>query len=83
MNLYFAQFSPAEYKPGEYFVFFPDLEGCNTFGDNLSDALAQAKDCLTGYLKTCARLGEEIASPPPWRKREKRRRPSARRWAWI
>lgn len=63
MNIYFAQISPAEDKPGAYCVLFPDLDGCSTFGDNLSDALAQAKDCLTGYLKTCAKLGEEIAPP--------------------
>lgn len=63
MDIYFAQISPAEDKPGAYCVFFPDLDGCSTFGDNLSDALVQAKDCLTGYLNTCAKLGEEIAPP--------------------
>lgn len=65
MSIYFAQFLPAEDKPGAYSVFFPDLDGCNTCGDNLSEALAQAKDCLTGYLKTCQKLGEEIAPPSP------------------
>lgn len=72
MNIYFAQFSPAEDKPGAYCVFFPDLDGCNTFGDNLSDALAQAKDCLTGYLNTCVKLGEEIAPPSPLEEAQKK-----------
>lgn len=63
MSIYFAQISPAEDKPGAYCVLFPDLDGCGTFGDNLPDALAQAKDCLTGYLNTCAKLGEEVAPP--------------------
>lgn len=63
MALYFAQIAPAEDKPGAYGVFFPDLEGCVTYGENLADALAQAQDCLTGYLNTCLKLGEEINPP--------------------
>ena len=31
---------------GKYSIFFPDLEGCYTTGDNLSDALYMAEDVL-------------------------------------
>ena len=30
-------------------VEFPDLDGCNTYGDNISDALDNAKEALEGY----------------------------------
>ena len=33
-------------EDGKYEVDFPDLEGCYTFGDDLSDALKMAEDVL-------------------------------------
>ena len=30
-------------------VEFPDLDGCNTYGDDISDALDNAKEALEGY----------------------------------
>lgn len=63
MMTYIAQFVPAEDKPGAYCVFFPDLEGCNTCGDNVEHALANAKLCLYSYLKTCAKLNEDAPRP--------------------
>lgn len=63
MITYFAQFVPAEDKPGAYCVFFPDLEGCNTCGDSAEAALANAKSCLNSYLNACAKLKEELAPP--------------------
>ena len=30
-------------------VEFPDLDGCNSFGDNISEALDNAKEALEGY----------------------------------
>lgn len=33
-----------------YNVEFPDLEGCQTFGDTLEEAINAAKEALTGYL---------------------------------
>ena len=43
---YIAQFLPQE--DGTFCVFFPDLEGCNTFGDTLQEAFEAAQDaaCL-------------------------------------
>lgn len=49
--IYFAVFEPAEDKPGVYCISFPDLPGCFTEGDNLSDALFNASECLTSYLE--------------------------------
>lgn len=46
--VYPAIFTPEE--EGKYSVFFPDLEGCYTCGDNLQDAIAMAEDVLAFYL---------------------------------
>nr|DAR39774.1 MAG TPA: hypothetical protein [Caudoviricetes sp.] len=43
--VYPAVFTPEE--NGGYSVFFPDLEGCYTCGDDLKDALFMAEDALT------------------------------------
>ena len=43
-------------------VEFPDLEGCQSFGDNLSEALDGAKEALEGY---CITLLEEKRKLPP------------------
>lgn len=37
---------------GGYSITFPDLEGCNTEGDTLEEALEMAKDALGIYLYT-------------------------------
>lgn len=42
--VYPAIFSPEE--NGGYSIKFPDLDGCYTCGDNLSDGLEMAKDAL-------------------------------------
>ena len=33
-------------EDGRYEVYFPDLEGCYTFGDDLQDAIKMAQDVL-------------------------------------
>lgn len=50
-------------KGSSYSVIFPDLNYLATSGENLSEALSMAIDCLAGYLYTCKQDGEEI--PPP------------------
>lgn len=45
--VYPAVFSPEE---GGYSVFFPDLQGCYTCGDDLQDAIMMAEDVLAFYL---------------------------------
>lgn len=45
--LFFALFHPDEEG---YSISFPDLPGCLTCGENMSDALYMAKDALEGHL---------------------------------
>ena len=42
-------------------VEFPDLEGCQSFGDNVPEALLNAKEALSGY---CAVLLEQRCTLP-------------------
>lgn len=46
--VYPAVFTPEE--DGKYSVFFPDLDGCYTCGDDLQDAIVMAEDVLAFYL---------------------------------
>lgn len=51
-------------KEGEgYNVNFPDLEGCFTCGDDLSDALYMAKDVLACFLCDCEIDNVEFPKP--------------------
>ena len=52
--VYPAVFTPEE--DGKYSVFFPDLDGCYTCGDDLQDAIIMAEDVLAFYL-----YDEEVA----------------------
>ena len=56
---------PAVLSPeGEmYNVVFPDIEGCYTCGDNLSDALTMAEDVLNFSLVGLEDGKEEIKAP--------------------
>lgn len=59
---------PAIFEAEEegYSVFFPDLQGCNTEGDTLEEALEMAKDALSLYIFSLAEDKKEIpkASSP-------------------
>ena len=46
-----------------YSVFFPDLEGCYTQGDNLQDALEMAEDVLALTLYEYERMEKPIPAP--------------------
>lgn len=63
MYQYFAQFLPDEQNPLAYNVDFPDLPGCVTCGESLTQALQMAQDCLRGYLETSLREGEALPEP--------------------
>ena len=49
-------------EEGGYTVTVPALPGCITQGDTLDEALAMAKDAITGYLASLEAHGEPI--PP-------------------
>ena len=58
---YTAVFTPYEDGSGGFTVRFPDLQGCVTGGDNLTEALFMAEDAASGWI-----LGElEDGSTPP------------------
>lgn len=46
-------------------VSFPDLPGCNTFGEDYEDALTSAKDALGGHLLCMEEDGDDIPAPTP------------------
>jgi predicted RNase H-like HicB family nuclease len=46
-------------------VRFPDLPGCNTFGEGYADAVASARDALGGHLLCMEDDHEDIPSPTP------------------
>ena len=46
-----------------YWVEFPDLEGCQTYGSTLNETMEYAQEALTGYLLTLLEEGRQIAPP--------------------
>ena len=58
---YPAIFTPEE--KGMYSVIFPDLEGCYTCGDDLTDAIYMAEDALAFTLYMLEERKEEINPP--------------------
>lgn len=50
-------------EDNSYWVEFPDLEGCQTFGDTVNESVSNAQEALTGYLLTLLEEGREIAKP--------------------
>lgn len=45
---------------GGYSVIVPLLEGCVTYGTTVDEALANAREAITGHVATLAEIGEEI-----------------------
>ena len=50
-------------EDGGYGVFFPDLDGCVTIADTLSEAAERAAFVLQFHIKGMAEVGEPV--PPP------------------
>lgn len=46
-------------------VRFPDLPGCNTFGEGYAEAIASAKEALGGHLLCMEEDGDVIPAPTP------------------
>jgi antitoxin HicB len=64
---------PAELNPepdgSAVNLWFPDVPGARTWGDDQAEALALAEDCLVTALYACVRYGEAIPKPGPARGR--------------
>lgn len=39
-------------EDGAYWIEFPDLEGCQSFGDSIAEVMENAKEALAGYCIT-------------------------------
>ncbi|NLJ15997.1 MAG: HicB family protein [Clostridiales bacterium] len=50
-------------EEGSYWVEFPDLEGCQSFGDTLEETLENAKEALAAYYVTLMEQGKQVKSP--------------------
>lgn len=52
-----------EKEGSTYCVYFPDIAGCNTFGENLQNAFEMAEDALCLMLYDMEESGKQIPSP--------------------
>ncbi|WP_028306410.1 type II toxin-antitoxin system HicB family antitoxin [Desulfitibacter alkalitolerans] len=57
---YFAVFEPTETG---YSVYFPDLPGCVSFGEDFEDAQKQASEALGLHIYGMEKDGDEIPAP--------------------
>lgn len=46
-----------------YWVEFPDLEGCHTYGTSIVETMEAAQEALSGYLLTLLEQGSAIVPP--------------------
>lgn len=58
---YLAVFEPAE--DGAYSVYFPDLPGCISWGEDFEHALAEAQDALGLHIYGMEKDGDPLPSP--------------------
>ncbi len=50
-------------EDGSYWVEFPDLEGCQSFGDTLEDVYENAKEALSAYCVTLLEQNRTLNPP--------------------
>ncbi|MDE6567540.1 MAG: type II toxin-antitoxin system HicB family antitoxin [Lachnospiraceae bacterium] len=46
-----------------YWVEFPDLPGCQTYGSTITETMESAQEALSGYLLTILEQNEKLAMP--------------------
>ena len=46
-----------------YWVEFPDLEGCQTYGTTLNETIEYAQEALMGYVLTLLEMNQPLAQP--------------------
>ncbi len=61
MRAYYAVFVPED--NGKVSVWFPDVPGCQTWGENMEHAFAQAMEALEGHLEALADDDDPIPAP--------------------
>lgn len=50
-------------EDSSYWVEFPDLDGCQTYGGTLNETMSCAQEALAGYLLTLLEESREIVPP--------------------
>lgn len=60
--MYIAHFEWEE-ESKAFNVSFPDLPGCFTFGEDITESIHMAKDALEGFLLVSEDTGEDIPNP--------------------
>lgn len=50
-------------EDGAYWVEFPDLTGCQTYGESLSETIMNAKEALEGYAISIMENKEKLPEP--------------------
>lgn len=50
-------------EDNSYWVEFPDLEGCHTYGSSIPETMEAAQEALAGYLLTLLEQEQSITSP--------------------
>ena len=48
---------------GSISVYFPDLDGCQTYDDTLEGAALMAKDALEGFIEVLLEMGVDLPKP--------------------
>jgi len=48
---------------GSISVYFPDLEGCQTYDDTINGATIMAKDALEGFIGVLLEMGKPLPEP--------------------
>ena len=61
IRAYYAVFVPED--DGRAAVWFPDIPGCATWGENMEHAFVMALDALEGHLQAMADDGDPIPEP--------------------
>ena len=61
--VYPAIFHKEEKEEATYWVEFPDLKGCYTYGSSIVEAMEGAQEALAGYLLSLLEEGETIVAP--------------------
>lgn len=51
------------HEDNAYWVEFPNLEGCQSFGDTIEETLDNAKEALAAYCVTLLEQGEKLTPP--------------------
>jgi predicted RNase H-like HicB family nuclease len=71
-HTYIAKIKWINEDGGYYFVEFPSLKGCITYGHTLEEAVEMAKDALAGWLSVTKELGWPIPRQKSYLKRRQK-----------